>query len=111
MCHFFVYVTTSSEREAINLGRTAVEERLAACANVLGKCKSIYWWENSLQTDNENTLILKTVCEKLDHLINRLKEIHSYECPCIVALNIHQGNVEFLDWISRETSQNFRKEK
>ena len=109
MGHYFVYVTTSSELEAIKLGRTVVKERLAACANVLGEIKSIYWWEDSLQTDNENTLILKTVSEKLEALINRLKQIHSYECPCIVALNIQQGDREFLDWITRETSQNLKK--
>ena len=106
MDHFFVYVTTSSETEAVDLGRNAVGKRLAACANVLGNSKSIYWWENTVKSDNEHILILKTVGENLENLVTFLKRLHSYECPCIVALKIEQGNSEFLDWIKNETSQN-----
>ena len=84
------------------MGRVIVRERQAACANILGKSTSIYNWEGETQTKTEAVLLLKTITEKLDSLISRVNQIHSYECPCIVALDIQQGNIEFLDWISEE---------
>lgn len=103
MDNYLVYVTASSEEEAAHIGRTAVEQRLAACANVLGTTTSIYWWENGIQTDPESIVILKTNSKNLKSLINQVKNLHSYECPCVVALNIEQGNRDFLEWITTET--------
>ena len=103
MDNYLVYVTASSEEEAVYIGRTAVEERLAACANVFGATTSIYRWENGIQTDPESIVILKTNSKNLKSLTNKVKNLHSYECPCVIALNIEQGNKEFLEWISTET--------
>lgn len=102
MDYFLVYVTTSSEEEATDIGRTVVEGRLAACANVIEKSKSIYWWESEIQTATESLVILKTTNKNLGSLIDRVKQIHSYDCPCVVALKIHNGNEEFLNWIAKE---------
>ena len=104
MSYFLVYVTTSSENEAKKIAQVVVTARQAACANILGKSTSIYNWEGELKTETETVLLLKTTTEKLDPLIKRLKQIHSYECPCIIALGIQQGNVDFLNWISKEVS-------
>lgn len=104
MGYFLVYVTTSSENEAKNIAQVVVSGRQAACANILGKSTSIYNWEGEIHTETETVLILKTTTEKLDALISRLKQIHSYQCPCIVALGIQHGNTEFLDWIAKEVS-------
>ena len=104
MSYFLVYVTTSSENEATNIAEVVVKERQAACANILGKSTSIYNWEGELKTETETVLLLKTTTEKLEPLIKRLKQIHSYECPCIIALGIQQGNAEFLNWVAKELS-------
>ena len=104
MGYFLVYVTTSSENEAKNIAQMVVTGRQAACANILGKSTSIYNWEGELHTETEIALILKTTSKKLNALISRLKQIHSYQCPCIVALGIQHGNAEFLDWIAKEVS-------
>ena len=104
MSYFLVYVTTSSENEAKKIAQVVVTGRQAACANILGKSTSIYNWAGELKTETETVLLLKTTTEKLDALIKRLKQIHSYECPCIIALGIQQGNVDFLNWIAKEVS-------
>ena len=104
MSYFLVYVTTSSQNEATNIAEVVVKGRQAACANIIGKSTSIYNWEGELKTETETVLLLKTTTEKLDPLVKRLKQIHSYECPCIIAMGIQQGNTDFLNWIAEEVS-------
>lgn len=103
MSHRLVYITASSEEEALKIARDVVERRLAACANVLGKIRSVYWWQGAVQEEGEAALIVKTRVDLLDALTQRVKEIHSYTLPCIVALPIEGGNPAFLDWIDAET--------
>lgn len=98
----FVYVTAKDEAEAKRIAKAVVEERLAACANMLGGIGSVYWWEGTVCEDYEVALILKTSAERKAELIGRIKELHSYDCPCIVCLPIADGNPEFLDWIRSE---------
>jgi periplasmic divalent cation tolerance protein len=100
----FCYVTAGSGAEALALGRTVVEERLAACANVLDGMTSIYWWQGALEQTGEAVLILKTRTELVEPLTARIKELHSYDCPCVIALPIAAGNPAYLDWIAGETS-------
>lgn len=104
MSHRLVYITASSEEEALKIARDVVERRLAACANVLGKIRSVYWWQGAVQEEGEAALIVKTRVDLLDALTQRVKEIHSYTLPCIVALPIEGGNPAFLDWIDTETN-------
>lgn len=100
---FAVYITTKDEAEAKMIARAVVGERLAACANVLGSIDSVYWWEGSVCEDNEVALLVKTSAERKPELIHRIKELHSYECPCVVCLPITDGNRDFLNWIVAET--------
>lgn len=100
-----VYVTTSSREEAQNLGRTAVTERLAACANLVGDIESFYHWEGQFETGAECLLILKTTCAKLPELTARLLGMHSYSCPAIVAVPIQGGHQGFIDWIRAEVAE------
>jgi periplasmic divalent cation tolerance protein len=100
----FCYVTADSREEALAIGRAIVQERLAACANVLDAITSIYWWQGALHQAGETVLILKTRAELVERLTARVKELHSYECPCVVALPIEAGNPAYLDWIVGETS-------
>ena len=100
----FVYVTTNDRAEALEIGRALVEARLAACANIIEPVTSIYWWESAVQEDAETVLVLKTQAELVESLTERVKALHSYACPCVVALPIEGGNPAYLDWIADETA-------
>ncbi len=101
---YWVYVTTKDADAARAIAKTVVGERLAACANILGAVESIYWWQGELCEGAEVALVLKTSDRCKESLINRIKALHSYDCPCIVCLPIADGNRDFLDWIANETS-------
>ncbi|MGO8671545.1 MAG: divalent-cation tolerance protein CutA [Capsulimonadaceae bacterium] len=101
----FVYVTTADIDEARRIGALAVERRLAACANVLPGMESVYRWKGAVETARECVLILKTRRTLVDALTNAVRDTHSYECPCIVALPVEGGNAAFLDWIAAETER------
>lgn len=100
-----VYMTASNADEAAKLARGLVEARLAACANILGPIRSFYWWDGKVQDEDEIALIAKTRAALVDALTAKVKELHSYSVPCVVALPIAAGNPEFLDWIGQETRQ------
>jgi len=99
-----VYVTATTREDAVTLGRDVVGRRLAACANILGEMTSIYRWQGEIAEDREIAMILKTQRNLIDPLVARIKALHNYDCPCIVAVGIEGGNSEFLDWIAEETS-------
>jgi len=100
----FIYVTASSGEEAEKIAIAAVEERLAACANVLGASRSFYHWNGKLERGEEVVLVLKTVERLEEPLIRRIRELHTYECPAIVVLPVLGGNEAFLQWVRAETS-------
>ena len=99
----FVYVTAGGPAEADAIGRAVVDERLAACANIFPGMTSIYRWQGKMEEASESVLILKTKVELIEALTARIKALHSYECPCVVALPVAGGNSAFLDWIHDET--------
>lgn len=98
-----IYVTAPDREAALSLARTLVGERLAACANVLDGATSVYWWEGKVCEDSEAVLICKTRVDLVESVIKRVRELHSYACPCVVALPIESGNPAYLDWIRTET--------
>ena len=98
-----IYMTAGSLDEAKALGRALVEERLAACINVLPGMTSIYRWEGTERIDEEVVVIAKTRADLVDAVTARVKEIHSYSCPSVVALPIDGGNPDFLQWIVDQT--------
>lgn len=100
-----VYITAANKDEAIRIGRALVEERLAACANVLDGMTSLYHWEGKLQEDHEAVLIAKTGEDLVERLIERVKSLHGYSCPCVVSWPIQAGNQAYLHWIHDETRQ------
>lgn len=95
-----VYITASNMDEAKNIARVLVEEKLAACVNMF-PITSVYNW-NGIQEDNEIAMIVKTTSKNIKDLENRIKEIHSYEVPCLIYQSIN-GSKEFLDWIKSNT--------
>jgi periplasmic divalent cation tolerance protein len=98
----FVYMTAGDLDEARKIGKTLVESGLAACVNILDSMKSIYRWKGEIQEDAEVVMIAKTTESKIPQLIEKVKAVHSYECPCIVCLPVADGHKPFLDWIAAE---------
>jgi len=101
----WLYVTVGSTEEAETIARTLVSERLVACANILGPMRSFYWWNDAVQNDAEIAVVLKTRRALLETATQRIQALHSYDCPCIVALDIQGGNADFIKWIINETQQ------
>ena len=98
-----VYVTTKDTAEARAIGETLVKEKLAACANILDNMQSLYHWNGELACDSEAVLLLKSKENLADPIIERIKKLHSYECPCIICLPIINGHTEYLNWIAENT--------
>ncbi len=103
MSRTLIYITASSRDEALMLARSLVAERLVACANVLDGATSLYWWEGKVQEGREAVRIAKPRSTLVDAVVARVKDLHSYSCPCVVALPINGGNPAFLAWIDGET--------
>ncbi len=101
-----VYMTAGSPEEARRIGEALVENRLAACVNIIDGMHSIYRWEGKLQKDQETVLIAKTTRERLPALIEAVQSMHSYDCPCIVSFDIDGGHPDFLEWIGAEVCEN-----
>ncbi|MBU0506887.1 MAG: divalent-cation tolerance protein CutA [bacterium] len=100
---FLVYITTPTPEEAKKIAKVLVDERLAAGVNVLPGVSSVYWWEGKVNEESELILLAQTKESCVEDLIERVKEIHSYTCPCVVAVPIEKGYKNFLEWIERET--------
>jgi len=98
-----VQTTTDSRAEAVELGRAAVEARLAACAQVAGPVASTYWWEGGIERAEEWLVLLKTPADRCGELTDFLTERHSYDEPEVVALPIVGGSSTYLSWIRDET--------
>jgi len=98
----FVYMTAGSREEARKIGQELVVAKLAACVNILENMNSIYMWQGKVQNDAEIVLIAKTTEERIPQLTEKVKSLHSYDCPCIVSIPVAGGNPAFLDWIAEE---------
>jgi periplasmic divalent cation tolerance protein len=101
------YVTAADVDEARRIAKTLVEERLAACVNILGRMESVYHWEGKVQFSEEVVLLAKTTEDCFDALAARVHELHSYELPCVVAVPLARGGQDFLGWI-RENVRSVR---
>lgn len=99
----FVYMTAPNKSEALKIGRTLVEERLVACVNILDGMTSVYRWEGRIEEASEAVVIAKTTDEAIPRIIERVKVLHSYECPCVVSWPITQGNSGYLQWVHDES--------
>ena len=94
-----LYAVFANAEEAERIGRTVVEERLAACINILGPIRSIYRWQGKIESADEVAAILKTHHWNSDALIERIAALHSYEVPCIVAYPIDKILRSYADWV------------
>jgi periplasmic divalent cation tolerance protein len=99
-----VLITAASREEADDIARSLVEDRLAACVNIVPQVRSLFWWENKLSEEEEVLLIVKTRRSKFGALVIRVKALHSYSVPEIIALPIVEGSASYLQWIDESTS-------
>jgi periplasmic divalent cation tolerance protein len=94
-----VYAVFASAEEADRIGRAVIEERLAACVNILGPVRSIYRWQGRIETSDEVAAIFKTHHWSGDALIERIASLHSYDVPCIVSWPIDKILRNYADWV------------
>lgn len=104
MKNMLLYITAGSAEEAASIARDLLDDRLIACANIIDGAKSLYRWDGKIEQESEAVMIAKTREDLVEKVIERVRELHSYDCPCIVALPIVSGNPAFLDWIDEETA-------
>lgn len=97
------YITTKNIAEAKRIGKRLVEERLAACVNILPGMQSIYRWQGKIESTRECVLIVKTRATLVRKLTARVTQLHSYTCPCVLILPISGGHDVFLKWLGLET--------
>ncbi|OGW23729.1 MAG: cytochrome C biogenesis protein CcdA [Nitrospirae bacterium GWC2_42_7] len=101
--YIVVFITAPKEEDAAKIAKELVESRLAACVNVVKNVRSIYRWQGKIEDDSEVLMIVKTKKSLFDKLMKKVKELHSYSVPEIIALPIIEGSPDYLKWLSEET--------
>ena len=94
-----VYAVFANAEEAERIGRQMVEERLAACVNTLGRCRSVYRWQGAVETADEVPALFKTAEHQAEALMTRIAGLHSYDVPCVVVWPIDRLLASYADWI------------
>lgn len=85
------------------IAEAILREKLVACVNIIEEVKSKYWWNGEINTDIESLLIMKTRDDLVDSVIRKVKEVHTYQVPEIISVEIKEGNADYLEWIKKET--------
>lgn len=98
-----IYMTCRDAAEGERIAAALLGKRLIACANIMSPHRSLYRWKGKIETGDETAVIMKTRAALFPEAERAIREIHSYECPCIVALPVSAGHAPFLDWIGAET--------
>ncbi len=102
--HIVLFITTATAEEAQRISRALLEQRKAACVNIVPKVDSLFWWQDKLDSAQESLLIVKTKASQLNEIVGLVKELHSYDVPEIIALPIVGGNQDYLEWIDKEVN-------
>ena len=103
MNEILVFITTSNEEEAAKIAHSLVEKRLAGCVNIIRNLRSIYRWKGKVEDDAEVLMIAKTKRRLFDQLMHKVKELHSYAVPEIIAIPFTEGSEDYLDWLNEVT--------
>lgn len=102
--HCLLVVTNLPDRDsAMELARSVISKRLAACVNVLNGCSSVYRWQDQIQTDSEVPVLIKTCAGRFAALRDAILAVHPYDLPEIIAVPIEQGHEPYLEWVRSET--------
>ena len=103
MNEIVVFITVSNEDEAARIARTLVESRIAGCVNIIKNIRSIYSWQGKIEDESEVLMIAKTQKALFDDLSRKVKELHSYTVPEIIAMPIVEGSEDYLKWLKEVT--------
>lgn len=97
-----VYITTSGLNESKKIAKMLLEEKLAACINIIPTVESIYLWKGKIEEDSESIMVVKTRSELVENIIKKVEEVHSYEIPCILEITVNKGSKTYLKWMKSE---------
>jgi periplasmic divalent cation tolerance protein len=97
------FITASDEKEAAKIAKALVEAKLAGCVNIIKDIRSIYNWQGKIEDEKEVLMVVKTQKILFDSLVKKVKELHSYTVPEIIALPIIQGSEDYLKWLEEAT--------
>lgn len=100
--YIIVFITTATTEEAQRISRALLEQRKAACVNIVPGVSSRFWWQGKLDSAEESLLIVKTKASLLNEIVTLVREVHSYDVPEVIALPIVGGNQDYLGWMGRE---------
>jgi periplasmic divalent cation tolerance protein len=98
-----VMVTCGNSAEAEAIAEALLEEKLVACVNIAGRIRSLFHWQGAIARESESLLLMKTRPECFDQLSHRVRELHSYDVPEVIAMPIMVGNPDYLAWIREST--------
>lgn len=98
-----VYITAPNEDEAVKISKTLVEEKHAGCINIVKNVRSIYTWQGKTEDESEVLMIVKTQRHLFESLKTRVKELHSYTVPEIIAMPVIEGSEDYLGWLKEVT--------
>ncbi len=107
--YIVLLITTANAAEAQRVSRRLLEQRKAACVNIISGVDSLFWWNDKLNSAQESLLVVKTEASLLPGIITLVKKEHSYTVPEIIALPIIGGNPDYLKWIDKEIKQSSSK--
>ena len=100
--YIVLFITTANTDEAQRISSMLLNQRKAACVNIVPRVDSLFWWQGKLDSAQESLLIVKTEALLLNDIVKLVTEIHSYDIPEIIALPIIGGNQDYLEWIDEE---------
>jgi periplasmic divalent cation tolerance protein len=97
-----IFTTTENKEDAEKIAKSLIEKRLAGCIQIIGPISSIYWWKNKIETSQEWLCIIKSKKKLYEEIEKSIKEIHPYEIPEIIAMQIISGSKDYLKWLDNE---------
>ncbi len=97
------YITTASEKDSKRIATALLAKRYIACANIVPRISSMFWWKGKIRKQKESLLIVKTQHKWIEEIIKEVKRIHGYEVPCIEFWQAERANAEFEKWVESET--------
>lgn len=103
MSEIVVFITASKEQEAVKIAHALVEARLAGCVNIIKNIRSIYSWKGRIEDEKEFLMIAKTQKSLFKPLQEKVKEIHSYSVPEVIAVPVTEGSADYLTWLKNVT--------
>ena len=95
-------MTAGSKDELSRIGKALINAGLVACVNIITNMNAMFMWDGKLQDDNETILIAKSTKNRMPDVIEKVKSLNSYDCPCIVSIPVSDGNPSFLEWVAHE---------